>query len=203
MKPLCIVQARIDSSRIEEKMLAEVGGKPLVWYATHAAARAFPGSTVVACPAKDEKRLARAITKAWEFDQAPLPNFFGSKRAEFDVLGRMRDCAERYRWHPDCVIVRVTPDDAFKDWFCLRDMAHGVRHPIEIGGEACTLGDLRGWDDDFLVGMDDEIVAPREHVGHLIAAKYGKAPPAPPGLYTIDTPEQLEEMRLLLGYVPD
>ena len=80
-------------------------------------------------PLGDELRRIGATVFAWD-------------GPEWDVLGRFYRCAHTYRWHPDTIIVRYTPDDPFKTPGALRAAARGFRLPVEQGGEAFTLAML-------------------------------------------------------------
>jgi spore coat polysaccharide biosynthesis protein SpsF (cytidylyltransferase family) len=185
--PLAIVQARIASTRLPAKMLLDLGGKPLVRWATDAAIEAFGRENVVAAiPASAENdELARVLSEVCEVFRWDGP--------ENDVLGRFYYCAHRYRWHPDSVIVRVTPDDPFKVPAMMRRVANGERWPVEQGGEAFTLATLTMWRQRAFVGFDmgEPTWYGYEHLSHLI----GDAPHAPPGIWTVDTAEDLEAAR--------
>lgn len=133
---LCIIQARYHSQRLPGKMLLKLGNETLIQRAWRIATSAFPGQVVMAIPRNDvdgplgeELKRIKADTFAWD-------------GPEWDVLGRFHACAHTYRWHPDTVIVRYTPDDVRKDPSNLRSVAMGYRTPVEFGGEAFTLAQL-------------------------------------------------------------
>lgn len=137
--PLAVVQARLGSTRLPGKMLLPLGGKPLICWALDAAVEAFGTfNTVVAIPASTENdALADALQ-----EESPHVAIFRWDGDERDVLGRFHACAHTYRWHPESVLVRVTPDDPFKDPRLMRRVANGERLPVEIGAEAFTLAML-------------------------------------------------------------
>lgn len=187
MSPLAIVTARIGSTRFPGKMLADLGGKPLVLWATDAAINAFGADNVVAAvPASSENdELAKLLGTTCEVFRWDGP--------EADVLGRVHACAHRHRWHPDAVIVRVTPDDPFKDAAALKAVSLGKRLPVELGGEAFTLAMLDEAESQHpWVGMTGDH---REHISWAIFGTDNPAPKAPDGVWTVDTPEDLEKAR--------
>jgi spore coat polysaccharide biosynthesis protein SpsF (cytidylyltransferase family) len=181
--PLAIVTARMRSSRLPGKVLADCAGRPLIAWATDAAIAAFGRANVVIATTADPEN---APIVAWA--KAAGVQCFAWDGPEADVLGRFAACAETYRWHPESIVVRVTPDDPRKRPDALRRVAEGVREPVELGGEAITLDALRR--------IERSLVSEREH---LTYAFFGyPAPLAPDGLWTVDTPEQLAAMDRLL-----
>jgi hypothetical protein len=179
-------------------MLLDLGGKPLVRWATDAAVEAFGRENVVAAiPASAENdELARVLAEVCEVFRWDGP--------ENDVLGRFYYCAHRYRWHPDSVIVRVTPDDPFKSSASLRRVASGERLPVEQGGEAFTLAMLdhaedvwqgQMWHPDF----GARAVHHREHITDALSRGTAPPPPPAPHPWTIDTAEDMEAARKYLA----
>lgn len=162
-------------------MLLPLGGKPLVWHAWNAAVEAFGNENVVcAIPASAENdELAEVLIGFGA-------NIALSTDPEWDVLARFWGCANIYRWHPDSVIVRVTPDDFRKDAVSLRKAAAGERPAVELGGEAFTLAMLN--DAHKRIPFDDK--ERREHITYALFDV--PAPRYPPGLWTIDTQEDYE-----------
>lgn len=190
IQPLAILQARMASSRLPGKMLLDLGARPLVWWAWKAAVDAFGRDNVVCAlpvgPANNP--LADAIA-----------NFGGTvywwSGPENDVLGRFYSCAHTYRWHPDSTIVRVTADDPFKSPQVMRRVAQGERHPVELGAEAFTLSQL---DAACLIWPWPYAALAREHITHAIFPG-SPPPPAPPGIWTVDTAEDLADARAVLN----
>lgn len=183
--PLCIIQARYHSSRLPGKMLREIGGETLIARAWRVASDAFGAAhCVVAIPGADLHgplgymlRHCEARVFAWE-------------GLEADVLSRFHACVHTYRWHPDSVIVRYTPDDHRKEAALLQRVANGERLPVELGGEAFTLA---------MLDWAHRHVRDAETREHLTYALFPENPPpkAPDGtVWTIDTPEDLERARL-------
>lgn len=210
LAPLAIVQARIGSQRLPRKMLLRVAGKPLIWFAWNAAVRAFGRENVViAMPATPENDELE--TEVLSMDAGVLT--FRWDGPEWDVLGRFWHCAHVYRWHPDSVIVRVTPDDPFKDPGTMCWVAMGERHPVEFGGEAFTLRMLDNAqetepthfevdDDDCTDGLDPVSAVkwePNEAREHITMALFETdAPYAPEGIWTVDTRADYEAVRHVL-----
>lgn len=185
--PLCIIQARYGSTRLPGKMLEWLGGETLIARAVRLAREAFdPEHVVVAIPFADrdsplgvELDRADAQVFAWDGDEA-------------DVLGRFHHCAGRYRWHPQSVIVRWTPDDPFKDPALCARTAWGERFPVELGGEAFTLATLSR---AFHTTSPEDLV-PREHLGNHRTLFPFPPLPCPPGAgWTVDTAEDLAAAR--------
>jgi spore coat polysaccharide biosynthesis protein SpsF len=186
--PLAIVTARMRSSRLPGKVLAECAGRPLIAWATDAAIAAFGRANVVIATTADPEN---APIVAWA--KAANMAVFAWDGPEADVLGRFAACAETYRWHPESIVIRVTPDDPRKRPDALRRVADGVREPVELGGEAITLDRLRDLN-AVLSRVDDAVL--REHLSYAFFRH--PAPSAPDGLWTVDTPEQLAAMDRLL-----
>ena len=195
---LSIVQARLGSTRLPRKMLLDLGGHPLIWWAWNAARTAFGDEhTVVAMPASEEND---GLAKAVEGFGGRVFRWPGDER---DVLGRFHACAHTYRWHPDSVIVRVTPDDPLKQPVSMLRVAAGERLPVELGGEAFTLAMLDtaeaftpktvGWSG---VAFHNQA---REHLTHNRYLCTGSPPPAPEGCWTVDTADDLDRMRALFA----
>ncbi len=117
--PLAIIQARLHSTRLPNKMLLPLGGHPLLWWAWDAAWDVFD-HVVIACPLGDQATFQQAL---------PHATVFGWDGPEWDVLGRLHACAHEYAYQPDTPIVRITPDD----------------FPIDVFRERCTLAQLDVW----------------------------------------------------------
>ena len=83
--PLAIIQARVHSTRLAEKVLLPLGGKVLLRWTWEAAVDALgKDNVVIACPAADRERLQTAVPEA---------EIFGWDGPEGDVLGRLAACA--------------------------------------------------------------------------------------------------------------
>ena len=179
MRPLAIVQARMASTRLPGKMMLPLNGHPLVYHAWRRSVEAFGEvNVVVAMPISEENDTLA------EFIKRIGGQVFRWDGPEEDVLGRFYFCANAYRWHPQSVIVRITPDDFRKDVHAMKAVAAGARLPVEIGAEAFTLEQL------LIAHAYVTDPAQREHITHAIFPT--PPPPAPEGLFTIDTEEDYE-----------
>lgn len=140
-QPLAIIQARLHSTRLPNKMLLPVDGQPLLWWAwnTMGCILGFD-HVVIACPLDDAGRFAAAIRLP---DR--LPTIFAWEGNENDVLGRLHDCAHHWCSEPSSVILRITPDD----------------FPVDVLRETCTLAELDHWNATV---TDPKL---REHIGLL------------------------------------
>lgn len=186
--PLCIIQARLNSTRLPGKMLLTLGDETLIARAWRVACEAFrPSNCVVMIPQGDVngplheelRRIKARVFPSIACDHA-------------DVLGGFYACAHTYRWHPDSVIVRYTPDDCFKTPYALRAVAEGRRLPVEEGGEAFTLAML----DHAQTNVTD--LFKREHITDAL---FPFRLPSPAHGMTIDTLEQYEDAKLKLGTI--
>ena len=178
--PLCIIQARLNSTRLPRKMLLELDGETLIARAVRLAGLIFyPQHVIVAIPIADaDGALAGELERL-------NANVYAHDGPDWDVLARYWHAATRYRWHPDAIIHRWTPDDPFKDAQHVRKVLDGERWPVEQGGEAFTLQMLTRAHQR--TSPDDQ--AMREHIGNHPMLFPAPAPPAPAGCWTIDTPD--------------
>ena len=105
MRVVAIIQARMGSSRLPGKVLAEIEGQSLLGILI---------SRVKFSKFLDEIVVATTMEKAddilcdWLINEG-IEYFRGSER---DVLGRFWQCAQLYRAD---IIVRITADDPLKD----------------------------------------------------------------------------------------
>ena len=106
MKTLCIIQARISSTRLPGKILKKIAGKPLLWYVLKRLKKAKNlDKIVVATSDQKDDDLTEKFCRKNNVDC-----FRGSLG---NVLLRLADCARKY---PDYqTIVRVTGDCPLTD----------------------------------------------------------------------------------------
>lgn len=193
---LCIIQARWNSTRLPGKMLLKLGEETLIeraWrIANECPQELYDWVSVVAIPKADETsplgdELRRIGAKVYAWDGP-----------EWDVLGRFYHCAHHYRWHPDTVIVRWTPDDPWKTVAAVRQTARGFRMAPEIGGEAFTLAQL---DNAYRNVVHIEgLTGPFHRNEHITDALFPfRWPPYGVPGYTIDTEADYEAAKRLLG----
>ena len=176
--PLCIIQARLNSTRLPRKMLLKLDGETLIARAIRLANEVFYAQhVIVAIPIGDaDSDLAEELNRL-------NANVYVHDGPEWDVLERYWKCATAHRWHPDAIIHRWTPDDPFKTPLAVWKVLNGERCPVEQGGEAFTLQMLTRAHQR--TSPDDE--AMREHLGTHPMLFPAPAPPAPAGCWTIDT----------------
>ena len=169
---LCIIQARLDSSRLPRKMLLPLNGETLIARAWRIACETFGADhCVVAIPGRDTKSDLGAEL------QRIGARVFSANCADHDVLSRFHACAHTFRWQPDSIIVRYTPDDPFKSPDLMQRVVNGERLPVELGAEAF-----------YLYELDDAHENSRQEREHLTTALFQyPPPPAPDGVWTIDT----------------
>jgi len=138
--PLAIVQARMASTRLPNKVLLPLAdGRPiLAWVVERAVAAFGPTNVVVATTANP----SNAPILSWCSDHGVRVEAWPGPEA--DVLSRFYHVAHAYRWNPDSVIVRVTADDPFREVEAMWRVAAGERLPVEQGAEAFTLAMLDG-----------------------------------------------------------
>ena len=105
LRVLAVIQARLGSTRLPGKTLADLGGRPMLAHVVERAAAisGVDGVVLATTVHPRDDRLAE-----WARDAA-LPCVRGS---EDDVLDRFHDVLDR---HPADAIVRVTPDCPFLD----------------------------------------------------------------------------------------
>lgn len=139
--PLCIIQARLKSTRLPNKMLLELGGETLIARGWLLACEMFGSENcVVAIPIGDiEGPLAGELRRIGA-------RFFAFAGDEGDVLGRFHACAHAMPTRPETLIIRVTPDD----------------FPIDVTRERFS----RAWLDEQHATVTDPYL--REHIGLLI-----------------------------------
>jgi spore coat polysaccharide biosynthesis protein SpsF (cytidylyltransferase family) len=172
--PLAIIQARMGSKRLPGKVLLPIKGVPLIEIAWRKAVEVFGRENVVVSFPRTVENL-------------PLSMFLanlGAVQHEFegdedDVLSRFHECATTYRCLPDTKIHRWTPDDHRKEPEYVRRVIAGERLPVELGGECFTLSQLKHAHETVKDAFR------REHISYALFES--PAPPAPEGLYTIDT----------------
>ncbi len=163
------------STRLPGKVLLKIDGMTLLERAWRTSCAAFGrDNVVIAMPDTPENQ------PICSHGSAMLAQMFAWNGPEDNVLGRFYNCAHHYRWHPDSVIVRVTPDDWRKDAKSMVRVAAGERLPVEMGGEAFTLAMLDKAADIFIKC---------EHITHAIFPTFPPLPPSDGLPWSIDTQE--------------
>lgn len=175
------------STRLPNKMLLPFGAETLLERVYRLTTEAFGEHTVIATTADAandpiEQEAARIGATCFRWDGA-----------EADVLGRFAACASTYRWHPDSVIVRVTPDDWRKNPGAMRLVASGERLPVEVGGEAFTLKQLL-----HAHRETPRTAQSREHITYALF-RYPAPAMNASGVWTIDTQADYDAALAAMG----
>lgn len=197
--PLVIVQARLDSTRFPEKILADLHGKPVLQHVLDRC-REIEGiaDVVVAVPhERDRQRLL----------EHGIASIAVPSVSENDVLGRFAWLVQQWTSHQ--IIARVTSDCPMLDpRACEAVLARFTQGDCDycsnaIDGEGPQDGtDFEVFSRDALLtaheGADSAFA--REHVSPWMKDHLRVAYVDPPfGTYvSIDTPEDLERVRALL-----
>lgn len=131
---LCVVQARLGSSRLPSKVLELVGDFPVLFHVAMRARHALPfAEHLIAAPSADVEEMRDYCAG----------EFFGWRGPENDVLGRF-NAAVGLR--SPTTIVRLTADCPFVDWRGIQAVADEVE-----SGEADY-----AWTGDQVNGLDAE-----------------------------------------------
>ena len=140
-KNLCIIQARMGSTRLPGKTLMKVGGIPMLEYEIKRVLQSkYVDKIVVATTANKEDNAIEAFCK-----RAGVDCFRGSAD---DVLGRYYECASRYPQYQN--IVRITGDCPLIDPFVIdRVIAHFLDCKVDYASNVLK--------ETFPDGMDVEI----------------------------------------------
>lgn len=211
MSTTVIVQARVGSSRLPGKVLAEIEGVPMLTHVLRRTKAAqFPQHHILAIPDTPENDPLVAIGEA--------EGYRVHRGSELDVLSRFFWAAQLV---PDAnPIVRITADDAAKDWRLIdlacelfivewADPKPDVPPPVymHLGGIYWGLGmDVEVFTRAALELAYRSAVLPseREHVTEYIARMAGcwtiKDPKERATIntrLTVDTSEDLERMRAI------
>ena len=194
MRTIAVIQARMGSKRVPGKILDDIEGRPLIFWAINAM-RAVPGLDDLVIATTDEpaddpfaERMAAAGVRV-------------HRGSTYDVLRRVADAVRPLR--PD-VVVRQTADNPFPDPDVMgaqvRRLVDGefdyvgiAGLPIGIGAEAVRLAALETAD------AEATDVAEREHVLPFLYTRpdrfrIGTLVPPPPWRhprYTVDTDEDM------------
>ena len=185
MRTVAVIQARLGSTRLPEKVLETFGGFSAIEH-VYLRTRCACFHTVVAVPASDLK-LIRALKGIG------IPHFAWDGDPE-DVLGRFRACAEHH--HAD-LVVRITADCPFVQPAHIQAIATLAR----LHGNA-YLGPLSGWPNGLDVhAFNSDVLhaleaTDREHVvKHIFVAQVTNVPDRSAHHWTLDTHADLAWFR--------
>lgn len=201
MATVAVIQARMGSTRLPGKVLADLGGRPLVAW-TVAAVRAVPGVDAVVVAVTDEAADDPLVAL---LEGLECPVHRGPSR---DVLTRCWDAVAPYR---PTHVVRATADNPFPDPDAIAGqlrvaVADGLDYvgtagwPLGIAAEVASATALEA------AVREARDPAEREHVLPFIYARperfrVGVAPPVvppPAGRYTVDTSADLAFVRAIV-----
>ena len=104
MKILGIIQARMNSTRLPNKVLMEVSGSPVLEHILNRVLVSNIDEIVIATTVDSRDDLIDSFCKS--------KNVNCFRGDELNVLKRFYDCAKKYHGN---IIVRITADDPFKD----------------------------------------------------------------------------------------
>ncbi len=208
-----IIQARMASSRLPGKVLADLGGQPVLAWVVHRAQRARGvDQVVVATSVAAEDSVIAAFCK----EQG-----FACTRGDLhDVLDRYVQAAHEYDAD---VVVRLTGDCPFIDPGMLADNLHtfldadprldfaanrlpGERTvPIGLDAEICTIGALEIAWREAQEPHQREHVMPffYEHPQRFRILHIKHQPDYGHYRWTVDTPEDLELVRKVVAHFKD
>ena len=142
-KTVCIIQARMGSTRFPGKVLADICGKPML-------ARVI--DRVVRCPEIDQIIVAMPRTPdnqmLWRWcQQEQIPHFRGD---EEDVLARYDDCAKSFG---ATIVVRITADCPLIDPALISACILSFRHVQPPADYVSNISPVRTYPD----GLDVEV----------------------------------------------
>lgn len=210
LNAVAIVQARMGSTRLPGKVLADICGQPLIQRLIDRV-KATPGiDHVVVATTID---LADDALANWCLEHS-LPVYRGSVN---DVLDRFWQCAQRYKAE---FIVRVTADDPLKDPEIIRKALELCDSAPEVDYASNTL------QPSYPEGLDIEVVryralkraaneaklpSEREHVmpyiwkhpDRFVLRGFGMQPDLSHWRWTVDKPSDLELVRRIFAQFPD
>ena len=210
LNAVAIIQARMGSTRLPGKVLADISGQPLL-HRLIERVRATPGIDRVMVATTTEP--ADDVLADWCAAHA-VPVYRGSVD---DVLDRFWQCAQQ---HPAKYIVRVTADDPLKDPTVIAQALALCASAPEVDYASNTLQPT------YPEGLDIEVVrystleraareatlpSEREHVmpyiwkhpDRFVLRGFGMQPDLSHWRWTVDKPADLELVRLIFAHFAD
>lgn len=213
MKTVAIIQARMGSSRLPGKVLADVAGRPLLWHVVARAQRArLVDRVVVATTGLEEDAVIWKLCRAWH---VPYLGWVGVP--PHDVLMRYVASARMTAAAGD-LIVRITADcplidpdvidatvDLVRDGRTWASNVSPRTWPDGLDVEVMTYERLLALDRMTTVPVDREHVTPQLYAAEQLHGE-GGALRCPVDLHdlrwTIDTAEDLAWFQALMTQVP-
>ncbi len=210
---VAIIQARMASSRLPGKVLADLGGQPVLAWVVRRAGRAKSINQVVVATsiaAEDDAVVAFCKERDYACSRGNL----------YDVLDRYRQAAHEYDAE---VIVRLTGDCPLIDPGMLDDNLRtflGARPPLDfaanrlpgertipigLDAEFCTIAALETAWREAQKPHQREHVMPffYEHADHFRILHIKHSPDYDHYRWTVDTPEDLDLMRQVVSHFKD
>ncbi len=196
MSSVCVViQARLGSERLPDKILADIAGKPMIQHVLERA-REIRGvaDVVMAVPNAATKQAIEALGLGVRVVQPSVP--------ANDVLGRYAAVACQFPSHD--VFVRVTGDCPMLD----PDLASDVLAEFFSGGHTYWSNLKDGYVDgtdvevftrDRLLEADREAKTPEEREHVTLWMRGGEIVTPDPVKLSVDTEEDLERVRAVLA----
>lgn len=202
-KVVAIVQARMGSTRLPQKVFKEIDGRPMLWHVVDRLKRAkLIDEIVVATTTKEEDKLIIQLAK-----DSNVEGYAGSEK---DVLDRYYQAARTYKTD---IIVRITADcplidpevvDKVIKYFLEGDfdyvsntnvgarMAHKQTYPVGLDTEVFSFNALqRAWN-------EAKMLSEREHVTPYIWKN-----PKIFKVSSVEYGEDLSHIRLTVDYEQD
>ncbi len=195
MNPVCIIQARLSSTRLPAKVLMLINRKPMLWHVVTRCQTAKKVNKVVVATSTSgpDDLIERYCTEnGFEVFRGP----------EEDVLARYYMCARKYNADP---IIRVTAD-------CPLIQPHLIDHLVECWTPGTyAFVDIKSWYDGtdcecfgfpelFAAHNNATSKEDREHVTKWIreniVSRYGVGTPK----LSVDTPYELERVTRIMEY---
>ena len=140
MRVICVVQARLSSTRFNRKALADLNSKPLIWHVVNLATQIQGVDCVVlAVPVSDYDALEPAVNGL-------TLSMYGQSGPEDDVLGRFLPVARL--WQAD-VVCRATGDCPVLDPVVagqVLDLYHSSQPCDFASNDTLVSGYPDGWD---------------------------------------------------------
>jgi len=190
MKTICIIQARMGSSRLPGKSMATIMGKPMLWHVIQRIKRCREIDDVVVATTfmPEDKKIVKFC------DSENVKVTIGSID---DVLERYYDAAERFdadivvRVTADCPLidagiidrmVRMLKDDHTPNLLKYVSNSHPKTFPVGLDAEVMTFQALKKADEEATLPSEREHVTPyiwkspdKFKLGNLTLAEYAGA----------------------------